>query len=82
MKMNVQFVEKYKKLSELEEGQVAVSKNREEFFVCGRHYCKDRMANRKIILNVNKLWDHYTENIDMDQPVKILKSGDKFVCEV
>ncbi len=80
--MNVQFVEKYTKLSELEEGQVAVSKDRNEFFVCGHHYCKTLKLNKKIILNVNKLWDQYTENIDLNQPVKVLKSGDKFVCEV
>ena len=80
--MEVQFVEKYKKLSDMEEGQVAVSKNREEFFVCGHHYCKTLKLNKKIILNVNKLWNQYTEKIDMDQPVKILTSGDKFVCQV
>lgn len=80
--MEVTFVEKYNKLSDMEEGQVAVSKNREEFFVCGHHYCKTLKCNKKIILNVNKLWDQCTEKIDMEQPVKILKSGDKFICGV
>ena len=80
--MEVTFVEKYKKLSDMEEGEVAVFKDRKEFFVCGHHYCKTLKANKKIILNVNKLWDQYTENIDLDQPVKILKSGDKFICNV
>ena len=80
--MEVQFVEKYKKLSDMEEGQVAVSKNREEFFVCGHHYCKTLKLNKKIILNVNKLWNQYTEKIYIYQPVKILTSGDKFVCQV
>ena len=80
--MEVQFVEKYVKLSDMEEGQVSVSKNREEFFVCGHSYCKVLKCNKRIILNVNKLWDQYTEKIDMNQPVKILKSGDKFVCNI
>jgi len=80
--MEVQFVEKYKKLCDIEEGQVAVSKDRKEFFVCGHHYCTTLKLNKKVILNVNKLFDQYTETVDLEQLVKILKSGDKFVCKV
>ena len=80
--MEVQFVEKYNKLSDIEEGQTAVSKDRKEFFVCGHHYCTTLKLNKKVILNVNRLFNQYTEDIDLDQPVKILKHGDKFVCEV
>lgn len=82
MIMECQFIETYTKLGDMEEGEVAVSKNREEFFVCGHHYCTTLKLNKKVILNINKLWDQYTEKIDMEQPVKILKSGDKFICGI
>jgi len=80
--MEVLFVEKYTKLRDIKEGQVAVSKGRGEFFVCGHHYCLDSKENKKVILNVNHLWNQYTEQMDLDQLVKILERGDKFVCEV
>lgn len=80
--MKVTFVEKYTKLGDIEEGEVAVSKDRRNFFVCGYHYCATLKLNRKIILNVNDLSNQYSEDIDLEQPVKILKAGDKFVCEI
>lgn len=80
--MEVNFIEKYTKLSEMKPGDSAVSKDRKEFFICGYYYCKTLKKNNIVILNVNMLYSQYTDNIDLNQPVKILKSGDKFVCEV
>ena len=78
--MNVQFVEKYVKLSDMEEGDTATSKDRGSFFVCGYHYDKVINTNVKVILDLNDLRNQYTDKRDMSQPVKILKSGDKFIC--
>lgn len=79
--MDAEFVEKYDKLSDMKAGQSAVSKDREKFFVCGYVYDTLKKQNVATILEVNNLRDQYSENRDMTQPVKILKSGDKFVCK-
>ena len=78
--MNVEFNENYSKLSDLEPGQVAVSKDREKFFVCG--YCFDKLTSKniRVILDMNDLSDQYVDKRDMGQPIRILKFGDKFVC--
>ena len=80
--MNTEFLEKYSKLSDMTLGDVAVSKDRESFFICGYHYDTLKKKNVLVIMDMNKLYDQYTENRDMSQPVTILKQGDKFVCAV
>jgi len=81
--MEVKFIEKYTKLGDIKEGQVAVSKDRKEFFVCCYYWCATLKLNKKIIINLNYLSNNqYTETLDLEQLVKILKRGDKFVCEV
>ncbi|PCJ11107.1 MAG: hypothetical protein COB04_19580 [Gammaproteobacteria bacterium] len=79
--MDVEFIEKYQKLSEMKEGDTATSKNRASFFVCGYHYDTIKNENVKVILDLNFLHDQYSEKRDMSQLVKILQSGDKFVCK-
>ena len=78
--MNIEFVEKYTKLADLKPGYTATSKDRTKFFVCGWHYDTILKKNVKIILDLNDLSNQYSENRDMNQPVKVLQSGDKFVC--
>ena len=78
--MEVVFHEKYVKLSDMKAGDVATSKDRAKFFVCGYHYCLFKKANIKVIHDVNNLHDQYTEKRDLTQPVKILKAGDNFTC--
>lgn len=78
--MNVEFIEKYEMLSDMKEGDTATSKDRTSFFVCGHHYDTMRKQNIRIILDLNNLFDQYTEKRDMSQPIKILRRGDNFVC--
>ncbi len=78
--MDVQFIEKYEMLSDMKEGDTATSKDRTNFFVCGYHYDTLKKKNVRVILDLNNLFDQYTENRDMSQPIKILKRGDNFVC--
>ena len=75
--MEAEFIEKYDKLSDMGLGDIAVSKDRSCFFVCGRIATEDK-KDKVIILDLNNLWGRY-DNWDMEQPIKILKSGDKFV---
>lgn len=76
----VTFQEHYTQLGDMKPGDIAVSKNRERFFVCGYHYDKIRLSFEKVIFDMNDLSNQYTESMDMEQPVKILKAGDKFIC--
>jgi len=78
--MNVEFIEKYKRLSDLKPGECATSKDRERFFVCAYYYCNIKKVNIPVIVDLNYLNDQYTEKRDMSQPIKILDSGDKFIC--
>lgn len=79
--MNIKFTEKYEKLSDMKPGDTATSKDRSKFFVCGLHFDTDQQTNLQVILDLNDLGNQYSEKRDMGQPVKILKSGDKFICE-
>jgi hypothetical protein len=79
--MVVTFVETYDKLSDMNAGETATSKDRESFFVCGYYYDEAQKQNVKVILDLNNLYDQYTERRNMSQPVKILKAGDKFICQ-
>lgn len=79
--MEAQFIEKYAKLSDMKPGDVAVSKDRTKFFVCGLHHDKLMKKNIPVILDVNELYNQYTDKRDMNHPVRILVKGDKFVFE-
>lgn len=78
--MKAEFLEKYVKLSDMMPGEMAISKCREKFFVCGYYYNKLKTGNDISILELNDLQNQYTDRRDMDQPVLILKRGDRFVC--
>lgn len=78
--MDIEFVEKYKKLSDLQPGQCATSKDRKSFFVCGYYHCSFMKKNIPVIHDLNALYHQYPEKRDMNQPIKILGSGDKFIC--
>lgn len=80
--MKAEFKEVYSKLSDMKPGDVAVSKDRECFFVCGYAHDRIKGGNMMIVLEVNDLSNQYPDTRDMSQPVKILRRGDKFVCEV
>ena len=81
--MKSHYVEKYDKLSDLHPGQLAVSKDRENLYLClwvpAENGEKDSF---KAIIDLNNPTDQYVYNLNQDQPVKILSSGDKFVITV
>jgi len=79
--MNIEFIEKYVKLSDMKAGDIATSKDRNSFFVCGYHYDNLKQQNVKVILDINNLYNQYTDGEDLTQPIKILKSGDQFICK-
>lgn len=74
--METIFIEEYQKLSDMKPGDMAVSKNRESFFVCGNYFTTE---NLPVIFDLNDLANQYTDKRDMDQPIKILTHGDRFV---
>ena len=80
--MEVKYSEKYESLSNLEPGEVAVSKDRSSFFVASYQICALTKKNKKVVIDLNNLENQYTDKIDMSQPVHILSPGDKFVCVV
>jgi hypothetical protein len=75
--MNAQFDESYSKLSDMKPGDVAVSKDRDHFYICG--YDQDQ---EKVTLEINNLSNQYLDKTDTSQPVKILKQGDRFSFEL
>lgn len=80
--MKAEFKEAYNKLSDMKPGDIAVSKDRETFFVCGWRHSANLNDNVSVILEVNQINNQYPDKRDMSQPVRILQYGDKFVCEV
>ena len=53
--MNVEFIEKYSKLSDMKAGDTATSKDRESFFACGYHYDRLKKQNVLVIFDLNNL---------------------------
>tara|TARA_R110000782_G_scaffold72920_3_gene145845 strand:- start:687 stop:935 length:249 start_codon:yes stop_codon:yes gene_type:complete len=82
MNVIIEFIEKYSRLSDMKAGDTAVSKDRKDFYVCGYHYDTLKKKNVEVILNVNSLFDQYTDNRDLSAYVKILKKDDKFMCSI
>jgi hypothetical protein len=80
--MNVIYHENYVKLSDMNTGDTATSADRKSFFVCGHHYDQEKQYDIRVILDLNNLNDQRPEDMDMEQPVKILKSGDQFHCSI
>lgn len=78
--MKTVFHELYTKLGDMKPGEIAVSKDREKFFVCSYHYNTLKKCNEVAIADMNDLTNQYTDRRDINQPVSILKSGDKFTC--
>lgn len=75
--MEAKFIEKYDMLSDMKANDIAVSVDRKKFFVCGWHYDSLKKDNVLITLDINNLHDQYTDS-RQDEPVRILKTGDKF----
>jgi hypothetical protein len=80
--MNITLNEKYVRLSSIQVGETATSKDRESFFVCGLYYDELEKNNVKVIIDMNNLCNQYSDARDTDQLVKILKSGDRFTCSI
>jgi hypothetical protein len=81
--VQAEFLEKYVQLSELDVGRVAVSKDRKTIFYCLWVPTKDVVADsHKAIIKLNDPHDQYIFKLDLNQPVKILERGDKFVFTV
>ncbi|PHR58768.1 MAG: hypothetical protein COA47_10205 [Robiginitomaculum sp.] len=80
--MHTEFQEKYTRLGDMVPGDIAVSKDRKCFFVCSYHYNFLKKGNEYAITDVNNLYNQSPDNRDMNQPVKILKQGDKFTCTI
>lgn len=79
--MEAKFIEKYSLLKEMQPGDIAVSKDRKKFFVCGQYYDKEKKENIKNILNLNDLRDQYSDSWNMNTDIRLLKIGDKIVIE-
>ncbi len=75
--METEFVEKYQQLKDMVPGDIAVSKDRNKFYICGFHMVYNN--NKPLILDLNNLTNQYTDKRDMNELIRMLKPGDKFV---
>lgn len=81
--MEAHYIESYDKLSELKPGQLAVSKDRESLYLCTWAPAKGDIKDSYLaIIDLNNPTDQYIYNLNLEQPVKILSRGDKFVMTV
>lgn len=79
--MKAQFIEKYQTLEDMKPGDVAVSKDRKKVYICAYHYNFLKKDNERTIIDINNLYEQYTDHRTMTEPVKFLKIGDKFYFE-
>lgn len=79
--MKSQLIEKYQILKDMKPGDVAVSKDRKKVYVCTHHYNFLKKDNERIIINMNDLYEQCSDHRIMTEPIKILRTGDKFYFE-
>jgi len=75
--MEIEFIEKYEVLKDLEPGEIAVSKDRQSLFLCAR--VNEKEFDLVTFINLSRLYMQSHEEGDINQPVRKLKKGDKFV---
>ncbi len=80
--MEAEYIEKYDKLRDLQPGQVAVSANREKLFICVWAPNQGRSDSHKTIFDLRDPTNQYVFHQDMNQPIKKLERGDKFIFTV
>ena len=80
--MKAKFIERYDKLSEMNIGNIAVSADRSKIFICCHAYDIESACTRKVIINLNDLHGQYCDKWDMNQQIKKLVKGDKFLIEL
>lgn len=76
--IKTELVEKYDKLKDLESGDIAVSKDRKDIFICGYAIFGSAKPQR-VVLKLNDLKDQHPDKWDVHQDVKKLIEGDKFI---
>lgn len=74
------YAEKYQTLENMKPGDVAVSKDRSQVFVCGNHYNEESKTSERTILDMNDL-SYESGSRDMTTQIKILNIGDRFDFE-
>ena len=81
--MDAEYIEKYERLSSLKPGRLAVSMDRKNLYLClfvpKPGGVKDSFCT---VVDLNDPTRQYVYDIDMNQQVKILPRGDKFVITV
>lgn len=80
--MKAEFIESYSMLKDMKPGDMAISKDRSQFFVCGygKNFPEPAPGGcYQAIFDLNNLRDQYVDKLDTNQPVKILQQGDRFV---
>ena len=80
--MDAEFIEKYGRLSEMRSGDMAISKDRSQVFVCGTWSPDKDKGNQLVVLDLKRLSYQYSYDRDMTQLVKILQRGDQIVITV
>lgn len=78
--MDAEYIERYIKLRDINIGDIAVSKDRKHLFARCRF--RSEFSVKDGIVDLKKISDQYVDRIDMEQPVKVIQNGDKFVLTI
>jgi len=80
--MKAEYLEKYDMLKDMTPGSVAVSADREKLFICVYVPNKERNDSHIAVVDLNNSCDQYVHKENMNQQIRILSHGDKFVFTV
>jgi len=80
--MDAEFIEKYDRLSQMRAGDIAISKDRSQVFVCGAWSPDKKEGNQLVVLDLKRLSYQYSYDRDMTQLVRKLQKGDQIVLTV
>lgn len=80
--MDAEYIEKYDMLKDLKPGEVAVSANREKLFVCVWVPNADNTDSHRAVFDLNDPYNQYGFKQNMNQKIKKLERGDKFVFTI
>jgi hypothetical protein len=80
--MKAEYLERYDELNTLRPGDVAVSKDRGKLFLCLWVPNADGTDCHVAIVDLDNPCHQYVHKLDLNQPVRKLAIGDKFLITV
>lgn len=80
--MEAKYIEKYDTIADMKAGDVAVSKDRSQLFICIYVSNDNHDDSHLAVIDLNDPYNQYVNKLDTKTKIKKLERGDRFVFTV